>query len=227
MKYYVAFLKVDQKTRSNIKGLQGMNCPLDWESDDDSNLWFTLYAWTNEKKLMKKFKRQRNKSLFVYKTFNDPAIDHEHPYDFDKINESCKLREYTYLSDTRGEETLIVSTGFENTSSCDEGLLFEIFGNVESLPDPLLLSNEVLYLFERFAYSYIFYNYSVNSLPFDEEGHPNDQDVDLSCRQDVFWNNYSYMDRETWTYFNEKNMKCNAFKINEFDSFISLFGELF
>ena len=77
MKYYLAFIMLSDKDKSDIKGFSSIQNPFIWEYDRESSTWFALYAWTTEKKIMKKFKKERSEKYFRYKTIEDDLNEKE------------------------------------------------------------------------------------------------------------------------------------------------------
>ena len=217
MTYYLAIIVLKNDVKEKIHALHsayttGMN----WEYDDATDSWAGLYAWTTNKKLIKKFKKQRSKEYFKYQiieTDKDPSFEY-----------SLKLKNHTYETCSDRSNESIVSTVFEYDFATDMNAVIELFTGGFYLPDPKLINKKLLSIMELISYSYQFYSYS-DSLPFQDETSVYAQD--LAERYDLFWNDYSYRDIYNNTYITEFNLTGRSVKLNEFNAFIDLFGDLF
>ena len=215
---YIITLCISKQDRDKIRGILPSHCcsSYEWDYDKDTNTFTTLYAWTDDKKIFKKFKKTRNSKYFKYTKLDDDYVEKS----CDDLSKSIKLEDYSYVD---SESTInIVSTEHEYLNATEDVCIQLMEDNSLVLPDTELFKKDVMDILDKFGYSYLFYTSIVEPLPFEEN--VGFYQEDLSGRQEAFMYNLSFS-RDANTFITSNGFG-NMPKTNEFKSFIYYYGGL-
>lgn len=225
MKYYLIFLKIPDNLKKKIKGLRSSIYGVsDYKYNKEGDYWFGLYAWTNNKTLYKKFKKEREPELFVYKTKESKTKFEED----NLLPSEFKLDEFVFFENTESS-VKIVTTKYEYEISIEEYIHYESGIGAMDLMDPIIFTKDFSSLLDSMGYSYHYYSRSVSFLPFDSDDESYKKGPylkDLESRYDTFIYNLGYKPKENM-YINDNGKYGNIPQVNQFETFIELYGKLF
>lgn len=223
MTYYLIFLKIPDNLKKKIKGLQAnIIGNSDYKYNKEGDYWFGLYAWTDNKKLYKKFKEERDPELFVYKKKETKTRFEEE----NLLPSEGKLDEFVFVENSESSAK-IVTTKYEYEISIEEYIHYESGIGAMDLTDPIIFKRDFSRLLDSIGYSYYYYNHAVDLLPFEEEnGRHGSYTKDLESRYDAFIYNLGYKTAEN-RYINDNSDYGNIPQVNQFNTFLELYGGLF